>query len=135
KEDIMERQTQQRQGKSDRWRSAILGLLLLVGAAPQLAQAHVKMPLSGTWMPTESMSSPRAFQTATLLPNGQVLIASGTFSGNSSGDLASAELYNPATGAFTPSGSLSWGREQAAATLLHTGQALVVGGALGQNAL
>jgi hypothetical protein len=49
-------------------------------------------PSSGTWTLTGSMNSIRAGHTATLLSNGQVLVAGG---GNGSLPLASAELYAP----------------------------------------
>ena len=62
-----------------------------------------------------------------MLPNGQVLVAGG------GGDLfpfyrASAELYDPATGTWTATGSLATGREVHTATLLSNGQVLVAGG-------
>jgi hypothetical protein len=41
------------------------------------------------------MGTARAFPTATLLPNGKVLLAGGS---NFSGTLRTAELYDPATG-------------------------------------
>ena len=63
--------------------------------------------------------------TATLLPNGQVLVAGGY--GNS-GYLTSAELYNPATGTWTVTGSLNIARTWHTATLLPNGQVLVAGG-------
>jgi hypothetical protein len=82
--------------------SAGLLILCLVAAtaAPALAQ-------SGTWTKTGSMNGARLNHTATLLQNGQVLVASG-----SSGD-AGAELYDPATGKFRPTGSMSTPRLRA----------------------
>ena len=54
------------------------------------------------------MSTARYSHTATLLPNGKVLVAGG-FSGSVL--LVSAELYDPATGLFSSTGSMSTGRE------------------------
>ena len=65
--------------------------------------------------------------TATLLPNGQVLVAGGS-NGSLGTSLASAELYDPATGAWTVTGSLDTARALHTATLLRNGQVLVVGG-------
>ena len=55
------------------------------------------------------MATARAYHTATLLPNGQVLVAGGY---NGSCLLASAELYDPATGTWTATGSMATAREQ-----------------------
>lgn len=62
---------------------------------------------------------------ATLLGNGKVLIVGGM----TSGALASAELYDPALGTFTPTGGMAVPRAFHTATLLATGKVLVVGGA------
>ena len=76
------------------------------------------------WANTGSLNTPRRFHTATLLPNGQVLVA-GVVSSNY---LASAELFNPATGTWTVTGSLHTARYWHTATLLPNGQVLVTGG-------
>ncbi|MCX6388254.1 MAG: kelch repeat-containing protein, partial [Solirubrobacterales bacterium] len=78
-----------------------------------------------TFAPTGSLTDARQAQTATLLPNGKVLIAGGN---GSSGHLASAELYDPATGVFTPTGSLTDARYSATSTLLRNGKVLIAGG-------
>ena len=61
----------------------------------------------GTWTTTGALSTARSDHTATLLPNGKVLVAGGC---NSSSVLASAELYDPATGTWTATGSLTTAR-------------------------
>jgi Galactose oxidase, central domain len=79
----------------------------------------------GTFTSTGSMEFARAGHTATLLQNGTVLIAGGE---NSTGPLASAEIYNPATGMFASSGSMGTARVGHTATLLINGYVLVTGG-------
>jgi hypothetical protein len=71
------------------------------------------------------MTQRRATHTATLLPNGKVLIAGGA---NSTGALLSAELYDPTAGTFTATGSMTQRRATHTATLLPTCQVLVTGG-------
>ena len=61
-----------------------------------------------------------------MLPNGKVLVAGGI--GGSTGDLASAELYDPASGTWTATGSLGTARKFHTATLLPNGNVLVAGG-------
>ncbi|HXP68082.1 MAG TPA: kelch repeat-containing protein [Candidatus Dormibacteraeota bacterium] len=87
---------------------------------------------------TATMGGERASHTATLLPNGKVLVAGGTDSlGN---DLATVELFDPATGTFTATGSMISSRISFTATLLAHGPAatngkvLVVGGTAGNTA-
>ena len=73
---------------------------------------------------TGSMAKPRSGHTATLLPDGKVLIAGGSDGGNT----PSAELYNPATGTFAPAGTMTAARSGHTATLLTNGKVLIVGG-------
>jgi len=95
-------------------------VVLCTAAVPALAQG------SGTWAPTRTLNFPRIGHTATLLANGQVLVAGGEDSqGN---HIASAELYNPASGTWTVTGSLAAPRIDHTATLLTNGEVLVAGG-------
>jgi len=92
----------------------VLGALTVLPAVPTLAAG------SGTWTLTGSLHVARADSTATLLPNGQVLVVGG--------EDTSAELYNPATGSWTTTGSMHTPHNAASATLLPNGQVLVAGG-------
>lgn len=105
------------------------------GAGGTLASAELFNPNNGTWVATGSLSTARASQTATLISNrppvcgtscGDVLVAGGI--GANGEPLASAELFNPVTGRWTPTGALTDARSLHTATLLSTGRILVVGG-------
>jgi len=76
------------------------------------------------------MTVARYDDTATLLPNGRVLIAGGD---SFSVAWASAELYNSATGTFSPTGTMIAPRQSHTATLLTNGQVLIAGGADGNS--
>jgi Galactose oxidase, central domain/Domain of unknown function (DUF4214) len=83
-----------------------------------------------TWSISGALNDARAGHTATLLPNGKVLVAGGfNDDGEYSTSLNSAELYDPATGTWTGTGNLSTARNGHTATLLPNGRVLVVGGA------
>jgi N-acetylneuraminic acid mutarotase len=116
-------------------RSALrLAAVRMLGLASTLAIGLLAAPFpafaasSGTWAITGSLNTPRAGHSATLLPNGQVLVAGGE---SSSGVLASAELYNPVTGKWTFTGSMATGRYAHTAVLLPNGEVLVAGGIVG----
>jgi hypothetical protein len=94
-----------------------------------LTSAELYNPASGKWTATGSMTTARSAGgfTTTPLKDGEVLIAGGRQNASSSA-LASAELYNPATGTFSPTGSMTEAHEGGTATLLPDGEVLIAGG-------
>jgi beta-lactamase regulating signal transducer with metallopeptidase domain len=74
------------------------------------------------------MQDLRADHTATLLRNGDVLIAGGLSGNNPETALKTAELYHPKFRAFTVAGSMFTARGGASATLLRDGNVLIAGG-------
>jgi hypothetical protein len=98
------------------------GLLIICLAASIAAPA---LAGSGGFSSTGSMNVARVNHTATRLANGEALVAGGS---NSAAILASAELYNPATGKWTLTGSMTIGRWNHQAVELPDGRVLVAGG-------
>ncbi len=96
-----------------------------------LTSAELYDPDSGSWSTTGSMAEARTGHTATLLPNGKVLVAGGMHSRFAGDIIASAELYDPATGTWSVTGSMNWVRVNFTATLLTNGKVLAVGGYIG----
>ena len=81
---------------------------------------------SGTWNPTGSMTIPRLLHTATLLPDGRVLVTGGVTAGGST--TATAELYDASQGTWSTTASMGAPRAQHTATSLPNGKVLVAGG-------
>jgi len=109
--------------------------------------AEIYDPATGTFSPTGPMGATRQSHAATLLADGRVLVVGGLTSDTSEADaggstgpttfilaatganvLKTAELYDPASGTFSPTGSMIDPRHQFTATLLVDGQVLVLGG-------
>jgi len=86
-------------------------------------------PATNSWKRVAGMTTARTGHSATLLPDGKVLVVGGlTSDGETSSALSSAELYDPATGQWSFAGALSVARADHAATLLDTGFVLFTGG-------
>jgi hypothetical protein len=99
-------------------------LILLCLLQPIAAQVEGEV---NTWSPTGSMSMNRSQHTATLLPDGRVLVSGGLSEPRG----ASAEIYDPALGTWSPTGSMSTSRYTHTATLLPDGRVVVSGGRSG----
>lgn len=76
------------------------------------------------------MTTARAGHSATLLPDGGVLIVGGRSCVNCTDDAAlrSAEIYDPSTGLFTSANDMITSRGEHSAILLPGGKVLIVGG-------
>ena len=113
------------------------GRVLILGvwsrSVNPLASAEIWDPETGRGSATGSMITPRAKPVATLLADGRVLVTGGgdAITGTDLGEASvSAELYDPATGTFSPTGSMAVPRTGHTATLLRDGTVLIAGGAV-----
>lgn len=104
-------------------------------AQPVLAGAELFDPATGTWTPTGSMTTPRALHVAQLLPNGKVLVAGGrTCNGppptacNFTFTTNTAEIYDPATGTWTPTANMNNNRTTTSSVLMSDGRVMVPAG-------
>jgi hypothetical protein len=111
------------------------GQVLVVGGEDSgnnfLTSAELYSPVSGKWTVTGSTATPRIDHTATLLPNGEVLVAGGYLGIDQHYQpiyTATAELYQPSSGTWKTTGSMTVPRAWHGATLLPNGQVLVAGG-------
>ncbi len=103
----------------------VAGGIITNRPALRTSSAELYDPATGLWTATAPMSVARINHTATLLPNGRVLVAGGSAERAA---LRSAELYDPTTGTWTNASSLNTNRSFATATLLPDGRVLVAGG-------
>jgi hypothetical protein len=97
--------------------------------------AEIYDPLAGTWSFAAPMAFRRGRHTATLLPNGDVLVVGGAQVGSGTTVNASAEIYHPATNSWRTVPSMAQARVGQAAALLPSGEVLVAGGFDGANYL
>ena len=113
------------------------GQLYTPGSVPFLVFTSCELwnPATGEWTATGAMSVPRYGHRATLLPSGKVLVAGGfTVAGATDVQYpkinltASAELFNPATGQWSPAADMPVARDQFEMLTLPLGLAFVGGG-------
>lgn len=123
---------------------AALGLLLALLAALVLITPTSAMPKgpkptptptptptpvgAGSWAITGSPTTYRGDFASVRLADGRVLVSGGSDGSGSFTWLTSAELYNPATGSWSPTGAMVHGRRFHTLTLLADGRVLAVGG-------
>jgi hypothetical protein len=110
------------------------GRILIVGGdgpgGTFLASAEIFDPRTGEFTLTGSMAVARSSHTATLVPDGRVLVTGGHVGHQAELQIhATAELYDPVRGTFSPTGSMSRVRHKHDAAPLPDGRVLIVGGA------
>jgi len=99
-------------------------------------KAELYNPSSGMFTKTGNMTATREEHTAVLLANGNVLVSGGNKKTlTTQTPLASAELYNPATGTWTATGSMSSARAGHTSTVLTNGNVVNAGGSDASNEL
>jgi len=94
-------------------------------SASYLTSANLYNPATGTWSSTGALNTGRHQHDATLLPDGNVLVAGGA---NGSGALASAEIYDVAAGSFQSIGNMGETRDSICVVPLSNGKVLIAGG-------
>jgi hypothetical protein len=109
------------------------GRVLVVGDArpfdgPSFGVAQTFDPATSTFATTGPMVTDRALARLAMLPDGRVLVAGGTPPNRPNTALSSAEIFDPASGKFTPTGELRTPRQQHALVSLGDGSVLVIGG-------
>ena len=111
--------------------SLFLTISVVVIATAAFRASSAAVPRAGSVTAALPMLEPRSGHTATLLPNGKVLIAGGMR--RNQDFYKSAELYDPSSGKFTATGEMTLGRVGQVAVLLRSGKVLIAGGWIGHG--
>jgi len=94
-----------------------------------IATAELYDPRTNTWAAAGSLIAPRARVGAVLLPDGRVLVAGVGNPALGAPAAPAAEIYDPATNAWTATGPMTTARTRPAVALLPGGRVLAAGGA------
>ena len=111
------------------------GMVLVAGGCcdvdgqASLTSSELWDPATEEWTITGDLGEAHAWHTATLLSDGTVLVAGGTFRGTAA--TASAEIYDPDTESWTAVGTLATARALHTASLLNGDRVLLAGGSAG----
>jgi len=116
-------------------RSRLLAVSLAAGLCAVAVALSAPAPTSpasvGSIARGAAMLAPRSGHTATLLPDGRVLIAGGMR--RNQDFYRSTELFDPKTGKFSAAGDMALARVGHAAVLLRSGKVLIAGGWVGHG--
>lgn len=95
------------------------------------ATTEIYDPATGRFTLTGRMSTPRYKQGAALLPDGRVLVVGGSNEDGRQIRYSSSEIFDPATGRFTPGPNMNFERYKlpGGVVTLRSGRILVAGGA------
>lgn len=121
-------------GHSDGLVRMLDGMVVAIGGEDgrRAARAEVFLydPVSGRWEELAPLATPRRRNSATVLADGRILVAGGLTGPREfpATGLATAELYDPATGEWSPAGCMAEPRFFHHATLLPDGRVLLAGG-------
>lgn len=100
------------------------------GGVTTLTNVDIYDPASGVWVAAASMTASRYIGTVALLSDGRVLAAGGRQNLNNASpvDIATSEIYDPATNAWTPTGPMPQVIDGAQTFVRPDGKVLAVGG-------
>ena len=112
----------------------------VVGHQRAVATSEIYDPVSDMWSPANSLAEARHLHTATLMADGKVLVSGGlymdsAYPGSAFADLSSCELFDPATGMWSPTAPMNSAREGHVGVRLPNGRVLVTCGSNGSVGL
>ena len=93
-----------------------------------VTSAEIYDPATGTWHSTGTMPTGHGLATASLLPDGRVLVAGGAPLSGCCGGIVAADLYNPSSGTWQAAANMNFPREAPASVVLPNGTVLMTGG-------
>ena len=98
------------------------------GEGAKYDTAEIYDPATDTWAATGSMALARGSHTATLMPNGRVLVTGGSFRSASGAQTDTAEVFDPVTEQWTSVASMAEVKYGHTATRLPDGSVMTTGG-------
>jgi hypothetical protein len=112
------------------------GRVLVAGGrgnnARGVAEGEIWDPVTGLWSSTGSLNQGRFSHAMATLPDGRLLVCGGQDGSTGNPATTSSELYDPSSGLWTTTGSMTTARYYHTATTLPDGRVLVAGGRDGE---